>query len=55
MTPIDEFKALLPENHGLTDEQVVFMRDLVDAQSDMILESYIEYKTMDVQNCKNSQ
>ena len=53
MTPLDEFKALLPEDHGLSDEQIATMRDLVDAQADMILDGYIAHKTTKVQNCKN--
>lgn len=44
MTPIDEFIALLPEGHGLSGEQIRTMRDLVDAQADVILDFYIQDK-----------
>jgi|GEM_PF-4236027 len=44
MTPIDDFKALLPSDHNLTEEQIITMRDLVDAQVDTILDAYIQDK-----------
>jgi hypothetical protein len=44
MTPINEFKKLLPFNHNLTEEQIVTMRDLVDAQAEAILDAYIRDK-----------
>ena len=44
MTPINEFEALLPKDHGLSAEQIETMRDLVDTQADMILDSYIQDK-----------
>jgi hypothetical protein len=44
MTPLDEFRELLPADHNLTEEQLMTMRDLVDLQADMILDSYIQAK-----------
>ena len=44
MTPIDEFKTLLLSDYNLTEEQIITMRDLVDAQADTILDAYIQDK-----------
>lgn len=44
MTPIDEFKKLLPANHDINEDEIVTMRDLVDAQADTILDAYIRDK-----------
>lgn len=45
MTPLEEFKKLLPERYSdLTEEQLITMRDLIDLQADMILDSYIQVK-----------
>jgi hypothetical protein len=52
MTPIDEFKELLPKNHGLSEDEIVTMRDLVDSQADLILDSYLAHKTIEAQNSK---
>jgi hypothetical protein len=42
--PLNEFKQILQENHGLTDEQVETFRDLIDTQADMILDSFMAEK-----------
>ena len=44
MTPLEEFRELLPDGHGLTEEEIITMRDLVDAQADLILDSCIKDK-----------
>jgi len=44
MTPINEFEALLPPDHNLTEDQIVTMRDLVDVQASIILDAYIQDK-----------
>lgn len=44
MTPLNEFKTLLPEGINLTDEQLETMRDLIDLQADLILDSYLSSK-----------
>lgn len=43
-TPLDEFKKLLPAGCDLDDEQLETMRDLVDLQADLILDSFIASK-----------
>ncbi len=40
MTPLDEFKKLVPEHHDLSDGELTAMRDLIDLQVDMILDRY---------------
>lgn len=40
MTPLDEFKKLVPEQYDLSDEELETMRDLIDLQVDMILDRY---------------
>tara|TARA_B100000508_G_scaffold120886_1_gene102239 strand:- start:8387 stop:8545 length:159 start_codon:yes stop_codon:yes gene_type:complete len=45
MTPLDEFRELVPEGHNLTEEQLIAMRDLFDLQVDLILDSWIASKT----------
>lgn len=44
MTPLDEFRELVPEGHKLTEEELIIMRDLVDLQADLILDSWIASK-----------
>ena len=44
MTPLDEFRELVPEGHNLTEEELTTMRDLVDLQVDLILDSWIASK-----------
>lgn len=44
MTPIEEFKKLLPSEYDLSEDEIVTMRDLVDMQVDLILDSYIQDK-----------
>ncbi len=44
MTPIDEFKKLLPEGYNLSEEQLITLRDLIDMQADLILDSYLSDK-----------
>lgn len=44
MTPLNEFKKLLPEGHDLTEEELITMRDLIDMQADLILDSYLREK-----------
>jgi hypothetical protein len=41
MTPLDEFKKLIPEHTKLTEEQLITLRDLMDSQADLILDSYL--------------
>ena len=43
-TPLSEFKDLLPENHNLREDQIEFFRDLIDAQANLILDSFIAEK-----------
>lgn len=44
MTSLEDFKILLPADHGLSESEILTMRDLMDMQTDMILDSYIEAK-----------
>ena len=44
MTPLEEFRKLVPEGYNLTEEELITMRDLIDLQADMILDSFIESK-----------
>ena len=44
MTPLEEFKTLLPKDHNLSEDEIITMRDLIDLQADLILDSYIEDK-----------
>lgn len=44
MTPLEEFRKLVPEGYNLTEEELITMRDLIDLQADLILESYISSK-----------
>ena len=44
MTPIDEFKLLLPPDRNLTEDEIITMRDLIDEQADTILDAYIQDK-----------
>lgn len=44
MTPLAEFRELVPEGHNLTEEELITMRDLVDLQVDLILDSWIASK-----------
>lgn len=44
MTPLNEFKKLLPEDMNLNDEDTETLRDLMDAQADLILDSYLRDK-----------
>jgi hypothetical protein len=43
-TPLNEFKELLPENHTLREDQIEFFRDLIDAQANLILDSFMAEK-----------
>jgi hypothetical protein len=43
-TSLSEFKELLPENHNLREDQIEFFRDLIDAQANLILDSFIAEK-----------
>ena len=43
MTPLEELKKLLPDGHDLSDDEIITMRDLIDHQADMILDSYIHH------------
>lgn len=47
MTPIDEFRKLLPANHSLSEDEIATMRDLVDLQADLILDSYLAHQTIE--------
>jgi len=44
MTPLEEFKPLLPESYTLSHEEVKTMRNLIDIQADIILDAYIQNK-----------
>ena len=44
MTPLEEFKQLLPNDHTVSDEEIETMRDLTDIQADIILDAYIQNK-----------
>lgn len=44
MTPLEEFRELVPEGYDLTEEELMTMRDLVDLQVDLILDSWIASK-----------
>lgn len=44
MTPLEEFRELVPESYSLTEEELITMRDLIDLQTDIILDSYIQTK-----------
>lgn len=44
MTPLDEFKKLVPNSGKLTEEELVTLRDLIDAQASLILDSYLAEK-----------
>lgn len=43
MTPMDEFKKIV-NDPTLTDEQLETLRDLVDAQANLILNSFMAMK-----------
>jgi hypothetical protein len=44
MTPLDEFKKLVPKHITLTEDELITLRDLVDLQADMVLETYLKDK-----------
>jgi hypothetical protein len=44
MTPLDEFKKLVPEHVKLTEDELITFRDLVDLQADMVIEAYLKDK-----------
>lgn len=44
MTPLDEFKKLVPEHITLTEDELITFRDLVDLQADMVLDVYLKDK-----------
>jgi hypothetical protein len=44
MTPLEEFKKLVPNADELTEDQLVTFRDLVDAQANVILDSFMAEK-----------
>ncbi len=45
MTPLNEFKKLVPEHIKLTEDELITFRDLVDLQADMVLDAYLKDKT----------
>jgi len=47
MTPLAEFKQLLPNGYTMSDEEVKTMRDLIDVQADKILDLYLQDKADD--------
>jgi hypothetical protein len=49
LTPLSEFKELLPENHTLREDQIEFFRDLIDAQANLILDSFLAEKAKGLQ------
>lgn len=51
MTPLNEFKKLVPNADELTEDQLITFRDLIDAQADHILDSFIAEKAEEQQNC----
>lgn len=50
MTPLNEFKKLVPNADELTEDQLITFRDLIDAQADHILDSFIAEKAEEQQN-----
>lgn len=44
MTPLDEFKKLVPEHITLTEDEFITFRDIVDLQADMVLDAYLKDK-----------
>ncbi len=44
MTPLEEFKKLVPNASELTEDQLILFRDLIDAQADNILDLFIAEK-----------
>lgn len=49
LTPLSEFKELLPENNTLREDQIEFFRDLIDAQANLILDSFLAEKAKGLQ------
>lgn len=46
MTPLEDFKKILKENgiEDIPEESLVEFRDMVDTQSDLILDSFLSEK-----------
>jgi len=51
MTPISEFKKIVNDS-TLTDEQLETFRDLVDAQANLILDSFMAMKEAEAKEAK---
>ena len=43
-TPLNEFKKSLPDKNTLKEDQIELFRDLIDAQANLILDSFIAEK-----------
>jgi hypothetical protein len=52
LIPLDEFKSLLPHGHDLNDDQIEILRDLTNAQAEVIFDSFLASKKR--QNDENS-
>ncbi len=44
MTPLEEFKKLVPNAEELTEDQLTTLRELIDMQANTILDSYLASK-----------
>lgn len=46
MTPLEDFKTILKEHgiEGISEESLVVFRDMIDAQSDLILDQFFSEK-----------
>ncbi len=49
MTPLEEFKKLVPNADQLTEDQLITFRDLIDMQADHILDSFMAEKAEELQ------
>lgn len=49
MTPLEEFKKLVPKGDELSEDQLVVFRDLIDAQANLILDSFMAEKLREQQ------
>jgi hypothetical protein len=45
MTPLNEFRKLVPNADELTEEQLTTFRDLIDSQASAILDAFIAENT----------
>jgi succinate dehydrogenase flavin-adding protein (antitoxin of CptAB toxin-antitoxin module) len=54
MTPLEEFKKLVPNAEQLTEDQLITFRDLIDAQADNILDLFMAEKAKEQQICDDT-